>query len=330
MTAAQRDPRSPEANGIVPRNRDGSLGPQERQQQRISPNSLVWKYYGDTRKLLLIGRFGTTENMYPQLGQAVSDHSIIFSNLFERVRRSGPPIARIIYGENPETTALQVRNYHKPLQGVVEAPSSKYHGTEYKALDPETFYWAHATFLDSTYTAIERFIKPLTLDEKEQLFQESRQWYSLYGVESVSQPETYLEFKEYWDRTVRDDLIGDTKVAQYTVGYIKKGLTRAFPEPKKIPKPVWNFILKPTIDNVAAFLGAGGLDAAMRDKLAIPWSRRQDVQYRAFCRVIRAVGPLWERFAPINWRYSPEAVEGFRREGIDPRSIELGRGSKKS
>lgn len=307
----------------VPRDQDGSLPPDARDQHPVPPNTLLWKYLGDRRLSLTLGRAGTTENMHPQLGQAVSDHSEIFTNLLARVQRSLPPIYSSVYGPTPEKTAVQIRNFHKPLKGTVRADSSPFHGTAYHGLDPQTFYWAHATFVDMVYSGVERFIKPLSLAEKEQIFQESRLWWSLYAVAAPAQPETYLEFQEYWDRVVDDELIGDTKVAQYTVGYISKGLTRAFPRPSGIPAPIWNRVLAPTINAFASFLGAGGLDPALRRKLGIDWSSAQDRRYRAFCATIRRIGPLWERFAPLDRRYVREAIAGFQREGVDPRRISV-------
>ncbi|GAA2412390.1 oxygenase MpaB family protein [Mycolicibacterium llatzerense] len=302
------------------RDRDGRLSPALRNQRPLRPDSLVWKYFGDHRLNLLLGRAGTTENMYPQLGQAVSDHSVIFTDLFERVRRSLPPIANTVYGDAPTKTGLQIRNFHKPLAGTM-SDGSKYHGTPYVGLDPETFYWAHATFIDQLLTGVERFIKPLTLQEKEQIFAESRDWYSLYGVDDSFQPRTYTEFVQYWDRVVADELVGNTKVAQYTVGYITKGLSRAFPVPKPIPPLFWNRLLAPVLDRVGSFLGAGGLDPALRDKLGIPWSARQEARYRRFCATVRALGPVWERLAPVWMRYMKQAVDGFEREHVDPRTI---------
>jgi len=310
------------------RDRDGSLSRTEMEQRRVHPRSLTWRYFGDRRLQLLLGRAGTTENMHPQLGQAVSDHSVIFTNLAERVQRSIPPIMTTVYGsaDVAEKTGLRIRNFHKPLKGTVKIPGSSFDGTPYHGIDPATFYWAHATFLDQIYAAVERFIKPLTLAEKEQLFQESRDWFSMYGVDDAWQPETYLEFQEYWDRVVHDELEGGTKVAQYTVGYITKGITRAFPRPEGAPRWLWSLVLAPVIDRLGAFLGAGGLDPELRVKLGIEWTAGQDRRYRRFCAAVRAVSPLYERLVPLEKRYSPEAVEGFRREGVDPRSIHVRRG----
>ncbi len=302
------------------RDADGSLPRSAYRPRPLGPDSLTWKFYGDKRRVLLGGRAGTTENMYPQLGQAVSDHSVIFSNLAERVRRSDLAILDAVYGTSPAAVGIKIRNFHKPLQGLM-SDGSKYDGTPYKGLDPETFYWAHATFLDMMYTFTERFIRPLTPAEKEQLFQESRDWYSLYGVDDSAQPSSYAEFVEYWDRNLREELVGHTKVARYTVGYVRKGITRAVPQPAGVPPWLWNRVLAPTIDRVYAFIGAGGLDPILREKLDISWTGGQQRRYRLLCATFRALNPLWERLAPTRWRYVPQAAEAFAREGVDPRDI---------
>jgi len=310
------------------RDQDGSLQRSELSQRRLGSDSLVWKYFGDKRLNLLGGRAGTTENMHPQLGQAVSDYSVIFTNLLERVQRSVPPIMQTVYGPagDAEKTGLRIRNFHKPLKGTVAAESSLFHGTEYHGLDPETFYWAHATFLDMLYQGVERFIKPLSLAEKEQIFQESRDWYSMYGVDDSPQPQTYLEFQDYWDRIVADELVGDTKVAQYTVGYVTKGITRAFPTPKHIPNWAWNRLIAPPIDAFASFVGAGGLDPALREKLGIAWTKRQERRYTWFCAILRAARPIIDRL-PLKTHFDLEAVAAFKREEVHPRKISVRRGN---
>lgn len=306
---------------IVARDGNGSLRPEDRNQIRVAPGSLLWKYVADKRAHLVVGQAGITENMHPQLGQAVSDHSLIFENLFERVRRSAGPILSTIYGEAPEKTAIRVRNYHRALSGTVQG--SKYDGTRYEGLDPETFYWAHATFVHVYILVADRFIKRLSRAEKEQMYAEACDWFSLYGMDASVQPATYGEFEEYWERMVREELVGDSRVAQYTCGFIKKGVSRVIPKPQQMPDWMWSRVVAPSIDSFVTMMGAGALDSVMREKLDIPWSRRQAVIYPIVCAVIRALGPIYERRVPLEKRYYPEAVEGFKREGIDPRTITL-------
>lgn len=79
-------------------------------------------------------------------------------------------------------------------------------GSRYHALDPDVFYWAHATFWYGNVRLCERFGPWLSEDQKRQLFEESKNWYAMYGVSMRPVPETYEDFLEYWDNMCRNVL----------------------------------------------------------------------------------------------------------------------------
>ena len=107
----------------------------------LGPDSLTWKYFGDVRTGMLGVWIGAIQNMYPQLGAGVEDHSILLREPLQRVARSVYPIMGVVYdGDRAAQTGAQIRNYHRTIKGV-DADGRRYH-----ALNPETFYWAHATF----------------------------------------------------------------------------------------------------------------------------------------------------------------------------------------
>ena len=49
-------------------------------------------------------------------------------------------------------------------------------GSRYHALDPETNFWAHATFVEQVLYFADTFVKRLTREEKEQIYLESKSW----------------------------------------------------------------------------------------------------------------------------------------------------------
>lgn len=58
---------------------------------RLGADSLVWKFYGDIRGVLGFQRLAGTENCIEQLGKAVEDHSVIFTDTIGRARRPARP-----------------------------------------------------------------------------------------------------------------------------------------------------------------------------------------------------------------------------------------------
>ena len=107
----------------------------------LGPNSLLWRYAGDTRISFLGGTIGLLQLMHPGIGAGVMDHSDFFNDPFDRVFRSLPPILGAVY-DGPEgiETGRWIRDQHRTIKGA-DAQGRSYH-----ALDPATFWWAHATF----------------------------------------------------------------------------------------------------------------------------------------------------------------------------------------
>ena len=165
------------------------------------PDSLTWKYFGDLRTGMLGVWIGAIQNMYPELGAGVEDHSILLREPLQRVARSVFPIMGVVYdGDRAAETGAQIRGYHETIKGVDAA------GRRYHALNPETFYWAHATFFMLILKTAEYFCGGLAEAEKRQLFDEHVQWYRMYGMSMRPVPRTWEDFCEYWERTCRNEL----------------------------------------------------------------------------------------------------------------------------
>ncbi len=273
----------------------------------LGPDSLVWKYFGENRMYLIGPRPAVLQNMLAELGQGVLDHSTFFSDTAERLKRTIPPIFKTVYGSEEQNAGTQVRDFHTNIKGEMPGPDGTPAG-RYHALDPETYYWAHATFVEQVIYFADTFVKRLSEAEKEQIYLESKTWYRRYGVSDRPQPATYAEFVQYWDRML-DEVAVAHKSARYGVGYVTKG----FPCPKGVNPVAWKIVAK-VFDPVAAFITTGGLPPRARDLLGLPWTERQERRYQrfaAFCRS-RPVNWAWDRL-PMSVRYSKFAQAGYAR-----------------
>jgi uncharacterized protein (DUF2236 family) len=271
----------------------------------LGPDSLVWKYFGDRRIALIGPRPAVLQNMLAELGQGVIDHSVFFADTAARIRRSLPPIYRTVYGSEDDNAGPQVREFHNNIKGELPA---EFGGGRYHALDPETYFWAHATFFDQVLYFTDTFVKRLSLAEKEQMYAESKTWYRRYGVSDRPMPADYADFERYWDRMINDVLVAH-RSAQYGVGYVTKG----FPRPRGVSPLAWK-LAAPVFNPLAAFLTTGGMPPRTREILGLPWDDRKERLYQRFAALCRtpAVNWLWGR-VPMKYRYVPYAREGFAR-----------------
>ena len=114
-------------------------------------------------------------------------------------------------------------------------------GQRYHALDPDTYFWAHATFVEQVLYFADTFVKRLTEREGADL-PRVEDWYRRYGVSDRPMPADYAGFEEYWDRMM-DEIVVAHPTARYGVGYVTKG----FPRPKGVSPLAWRVVRRCSI-----------------------------------------------------------------------------------
>lgn len=268
----------------------------------LGPDSLTWRWFGDGRMVLLGPRAAVLQNMLPALGQGVQEHSVWFADTLGRLRRSIPPIYRVVYGEDPLRTGRQVRDLHRRIRGSMPD------GAPYSALDPDTFYWAHACFVEHLVTATDRFIRRLDEAEKDQLVRESVTWFQRYDVPAPFTPTTWAEFSAWFDESLRTRLVRH-RTAAYGVGYATKG----WPRPAGIGPLLWRVVRRP-VDAAGSSITIGGLPPVAREILGLPWDERRERRYQAFARWCRRLAPVVDRL-PARRRMHPIASRAYERSG---------------
>ncbi len=269
----------------------------EEQPAPLAPDSLTWRYFGDLRGLLLISRVGLLQNLHPGLAAGVAQHSDLFNNPWNRLLRSIPPILGVVYDDAAGQTGRRVRDFHRHVKGIDG------NGRRYHALSPELFYWAHATFFEGQIAAQALFGKPLAEADKARLYQESIQWYGLYGLPMTPVPADYAAFKVYWAHML-EQVLQPTEIARwYLAG--NKALPAPYPW---LRGPLW-WLLRPLFDRGARWLAIGTLPAELRGKLELSWTARDQRRLEWLAYFVRGV---W-RVLPSGWGYFPQARQAFRR-----------------
>ena len=239
------------------------------------------------------------QNMHPQLGAAVQDHSIFFTERIPRLLRSLYPIGGVVFdGDRAPATGAEVRDYHVPIKGVDDQ------GRRYSALNPDVFYWAHATFFMGTILTAERFGDGLTEADKRQLFDEHITWYAMYGMSMRPVPGSWEEFCVYWDRMCRE-VLENTWAAREVLDL------STMPKPPTaqwIPDWLWSLYLK-VMGPFAVWLTVGLYDEPVRELMGYGWSARDERLHFLFGRAVNMVF----KFLPRRRRMHPRARAGWDR-----------------
>lgn len=244
--------------------------------QPLGPDSLTWKYFGQWTGMLQGPWAGSMQNMHPQLGAAVQQYSIFFRERMPRLYRSVYPIGGVVFdGDRAPKTGAQVRDYHIGIKGVDDQ------GRRFSALNPDVFYWAHATFFKSTMLAAEWVRGGLTEAQRRQLFDEHIQWYRMYGMSMRPVPKTWEEFQEYWDHMCRN-VLENNWAAREVLDL--SGMTK---HPSLEWMPDWLWRLNVTgMQRFFNFTTVGLFDPSVRELMGYSWSPRQARLHRLFGNVV--------------------------------------------
>lgn len=259
----------------------------------LGNDSLLWRYAGDHRLGLTGLSAGLLQLMHPGIGAGVAQHSSFFEDPWDRIVRSVPQILGVVYDPDPEAIGHRVRDYHRNIRGVDHL------GRRYSALDPATFWWAHATFQYSVEQVVDRFdTRRLNPREREELYRDGIEWYRRYGVTMRPVPKSYTEFRAEWKRVCREELEMTPAADRAVDMALHQRVSPPF-------LPWWTKPLQPVVVTpLLQLTSIGGLPASVRERFGIPWRIDQQVEYRTLQIAVRE---MW-RWLPGVLRYGPTAA----------------------
>ncbi|CDO89012.1 hypothetical protein BN973_03383 [Mycobacterium triplex] len=303
---------------------DNSLSRKDLFQHPIPADSLIWKYWGRLDVIFFgSGVVGTIAGAWPQMAKATTN-SVLFTGdssfgarakiYKERRQRSREYIYGAVYGapEDAKKYGLKTRNMHKSVKGAL-------HEGTYHALNAETFYFAHVTFFYHLLIIITEqlyFDGSMPRAMKEQLFEESKEWYSMWGVDDSPQPDTYDNFERYLENIEHNYLV-NSQVTQVMLEQFLESRPAPRWWPAVMKKFVWPWWAARR--NVVA----NSFPPHVRELFNLEWTSQDEEMTLRFMRMYRRLYAVLERLVPQKYLYLPIAVEGFEREGIDPRNITL-------
>jgi uncharacterized protein (DUF2236 family) len=243
----------------------------------LGPDSLLWRIAADWRSGLSGLSAGILQLMHPHLGRGVEEHSAFFTEPWDRIHRSVPQIWATIFAPDAEQRGRSIRDIHQTIKGVDEQ------GARYHALDPDTFWWAHATFTWEMFETADRWDhRTLSCRHREQLYQETVTWYRRYGVSDRPVPADHAAFAARFDDICRHELdLTPTAERAIDMALHERVSQPGMPEPVQV-------VLTPLLRTIAI----GGLPSVVRERFGIPWSAADELALRGVQLSVRNAGQL--------------------------------------
>jgi len=257
----------------------------------LGPDSMSWRYTSDLRLFLGSLTALLMQVAHPTVGSGVRDHSNFQQEPWARLFRTIDWVNLTIYG-GPEAVEVseRLREMHKSIKGT-NPDGSRYH-----ALEPGVYAWVHATLIWSIVNGQRAYGSGMSQAEVERFYQEWLGLGRLLGVRDGDLPSTWDGFVGYVEDMIATRLTRHPTVDTVLRASARPAMPDSFPQ---WTKPLWR-VLRLPMAHVLMVTGIGGLPPAVRERLGLRWTKRQERELRMIAAVSRSLTPVLPKWARIN------------------------------
>ncbi len=186
----------------------------------FGPDSVTWKIgseavlaFGGARAVLM-------QLAHPFVAMGVSEHSSYMSDPFGRTERTFILGQMLTFGSTrtARKAATMINRLHTHVHGTLPAAAGAYAaGSPYRAHDPALLLWVHSTLVDTVLLTYPLFVAPLSSEEQERYYQESKALAQLLGLSPSAMPETVTDLRQYIHNMVYSNRLAATPQARQLV-----------------------------------------------------------------------------------------------------------------
>jgi len=275
---------------------------------------MTWRIDREAVIFLGAGRALLLQLAHPWVAAAVAEHSRTFADPIGRFHRTFDIVFSMVFGslDKALSAARHLHQRHAAIVGrLPEAIGPFDAGSSYRANDVAALRWVHATLVETAIIVHDLILPPLSVEERERYWAESRLFGALFGLMSADLPADWESFAAYNAAMVQSDTVSVGTAAREIAGQIFGG-GRPWLRP-----PRWYRALSAQLLPDRLRLGFGfELDEHDRKaaERAIGWARR--IYPKAPTR-LRYVGPYQEARARLQGK--PQlgwAIRGLNRVWI--------------
>ena len=272
----------------------------------LGPDSKTWRDFGSYLFHLMLPQAFVLQSAHPVIDVAVSKDKKYKFDPWGRAKGSTKLLWPVVYSRPEKAIAMghQLRELHRQIKGV-DKDGNKYH-----ALDPEAYSWVHITGFDATLRMYEYFGRPVSREERAQMFSEWKRMGALLGIPEKYIPQTQDDYWKQFDYIIEERLqwggvLDDLMDPKFYAGYPRP------PELNKLPMPLFKLLM--------TILGWGmhkitvaTLPENFRRKFNVPYTKTDQRLFKLFAWSVRTFYPLVPerlRYIPLAWR----AIQDSRR-----------------
>jgi len=183
----------------------------------FGPESATWKIEREAIVLLAGARAVLMQLAHPLVAAGVSAHSRYMQDPLGRADSTFMLSLMLAFGSTSTArqAARTINRLHTHVYGTLPENAGDYaSGTFYRARDAKLMLWVHATLVDSILLVYSLFIGPLSVEEQEQYYQETKRLARLLGLSAADMPATVEDLRQYVHEMVYSNQLAATPQAR--------------------------------------------------------------------------------------------------------------------
>lgn len=269
----------------------------------LGPHSMAWRVDRESVIFLGAGRALLLQLAHPWVAAAIREHSRSLDDPVGRFHRTFEIVFTMVFGSLDQSldAARRLHRRHASVTGKLPGNVGSFPaGSAYRANEIPALQWVHATLTETSLMVHDLVLPPLTGEERERYFAESRRLGGLFGIPRETQPADWAGFSAYVEAMLSSDTL--------TVGPEAREIAdRLFGEASfPLRMPAWyravTAQLMPPRLREAYDLPYGSAERRAAER-ALAWIRRTQPLLPAR---LRYVGPYHEALARLEGRPRPE------------------------
>lgn len=261
------------------------------------PDSMMWRI---NREAVLLGAGPAAlllQVAHPLIAEGVAHHSSFEQDPWRRLHGTIRTTMNLVFGDGvaAQRAVKRLNSVHAGVRGDVLDREARRVAWAYRALDPALLLWVQATLIVTSVAAYQRWVGPLSADERDRFWQEARAVGVRLGIPRSLSPGDWPALEAYWAQMLAHD--GPVHVTPTA-----RRLARL------IVRPPFPFVPGPLVD-LAAMPGLALLPPRIRSEFGITWSEPK----AALAGVLSTGVRVWTRIVPLRLRSMPQALTADRR-----------------
>jgi uncharacterized protein (DUF2236 family) len=265
----------------------------------FGPESTSWRVNRESALFLGAGRAALLQLAHPWVMAALKEHSNLLDQPIARFHNTFRIVFTMVFGTLGQALAAARHLFalHTRIRGELKEDTAGWkRGAHYEANEINALRWVFATLIESAVLAYECALGPLSAEEREQYYMQSKTLAALFGIRAEALPEDWGAFVAYSQAMLASEALGVNEDARSYAAKLLAGSGSWIRPPRWYRALTAAWLPERLRAEFFPVFGEAEQDAARKAARRIPQI------YRRLPAAVRFIGPYHEARARMTGR----------------------------